>query len=218
MKKLKQKLFSLRFELLSFALVCLILQIAVYWKNHRDTSYVAQMILFVSLVAACVTLYVLARMIWRNKWLKRVEALAKAIGARASALLVKLLDKWNNSKWNIFARRRGYVGGNTTVTFDFFSSEKQKPKRIKPPKWKQMQTEREKLGYLYFHLITSYLKRGFHARHTDTPSELKRRADTATPPETRVFDLYIGARYDERAALQEKELDGLKETLFKKKG
>jgi len=218
MKKIKQKLFSLRFELLSFALVCLILQIAVYWKNHRDTSYVAQMILFVSLVAACVTLYVLARMIWRNKWLKRVEALAKAIGARASALLVKLLDKWNNSKWNIFARRRGYVGGNTTVTFDFFSGEKQKPKKIKPPKWKQMQTEREKLGYLYFHLITSYLKRGFHARHTDTPSELKRRADSATPPETRVFDLYIGARYDERADLQEQELDGLKEMLFKKKG
>lgn len=218
MKKLKQKLFSIRFELICLVLAYLILQIAVYWKNHRDAPYTAQMILFVSLVAACVTLYLLVRMIWRNKWLQRVEALAKAISARASAFLVKLLDKWNNSKWNIFARRRGYVGGSTTVTFDFFSGEKQKPKKIKPPKWKHMQTEREKLGYLYFHLITTYLKRGFHARHADTPSELKRRADSATPPETRVFDLYIGARYDERAELQEKELDGLKETLFKKKG
>lgn len=216
MKKLKQKLFSIRFELLSIALVCLILQIAVYWKNHRDAPYAAQMIMLVSLVASCVTLYVLVRMIWRNKWLQRVEALAKAIGARASAFLVKLLDKWNNSRWNIFARRRGYVGGNTTVTFDFFSGEKQKPKKIKPPKWKQMQTEREKLGYLYFHLITSYLKRGLPAKRTDTPSEIKERTES-TPPEERVFDLYIDARYDERAPLKEQELDGLKETLFKKK-
>ncbi len=216
MKKLKQKLVAHRLELLSLVLVYLILQIAVYWKDHRDAPYIAQMILFVSLIAACVTLYGLVRLLWRVKWLKRIETLAKAIGARASALLVRLLDKWNNSRWNIFARRRGYVGGNTTVTFDFFSGGNQKEKKIKPPKWKHMQTEREKLGYLYFHLITSHLKRGLHAKRTDTPSEIKSRTES-TPPEERVFDLYIDARYDERAPLEEQELDGLKETLFKKK-
>ena len=92
----------------------------MYWKAHRDMNDALQMILFASLVAACVTLYLLLRLLWRTKWLKTITGIARAIGAGFSALMVKLLDKWNNSKWNIFARRRGYVGGNTTVTFDFF--------------------------------------------------------------------------------------------------
>ena len=219
MKKLRQKLYRYRFEILCVILALLLLQTAVYWKNHPDSPYVTQMLLFFSLGASAVTLYLLLRLLWRSKWAKAVASAARAVLAGASALFVKLLDKWNASKWNIFGRRRGYVGGNTTVTFDFFTGEPKKAKKIKPPKWKHMQTEREKLGYLYYHLIVSLLKRGFCAKRTDTPSELKRRAEQAerAEPETRVFDLYIGARYDERAVLKEKELDELKETLFKKK-
>ncbi len=217
MKKWFKKLYGVRLEILCLVLVGLILQIALYWRALRDAAYAVQAILFVSLVLAVVTLYLLLRLLWRAKWLKKVAGIAKAIGAGVSSLLVRLLDKWNASKWNIFARRRGFVSGNTTVTFDFFANRERKENKIKPPKWKHMQTEREKLGYLYFHLITSYLKRGLHAKRTDTPSEIKARTES-TPPEERVFDLYIDARYDERAELQEKELDGLKETLFKKKG
>ena len=218
MKKLRKKLFDYRFEILCVILGALLLQTAIYWKNHRDSPYVTQMLLFFSLGASAVTLYLLLRLLWRLKWAKAIASVARAVLAGASALFVKLLDKWNASKWNIFGRRRGYVGGNTTVTFDFFSGQERKEKKIKPPKWKHMQTEREKLGYLYFHLVTSCLKRGLRAKRTDTPSEIKSRTESATPPETRVFDLYIGARYDERVPLQEKELDTLKETLFKKKG
>lgn len=215
-KKLRKKLNGIRFEVLCLALVGLILQISLYWRAYRDATYAVQAILLFSLVLAVITLYLLLRLLWRTKWKKTVAHIAKAIAAGASALMVRLLDRWNASRWNIFARRRGFVSGNTTVTFDFFSGQERKEKKIKPPKWKHMQTEREKLGYLYFHLITSHVKRGLHARCSDTPSELKERTVSA-PPEERVFDLYIGARYDERVPLQEKELDGLKETLFKKK-
>ena len=80
-----------------------------------------------------------------------------------------------------------------------------------------METARQKLGYLYYHLITRRLKEGMPAKSADTPLELQRRRENA-PPEEQLFDLYVSVRYDERAELSEEELDELKKTLFAGKG
>lgn len=197
--------------------VCLLLFVtaAGYWiERYQTMPYSLQ---------ACFALFCIADglVIWRlyrklkKKWSEALAERAKKLFARASMLLMKLLEKFDGVA-RLFRRNRTTMGGTTSYAFDFSTPEKKK-KAPKPPKWKQMETARQKLGYLYYHLITRRLKEGMPAKSADTPLELQRRRENL-PPEEQLFDLYVSTRYDERAELSEEELDELKKTLFAGKG
>ena len=194
-----------------FVCVVLFATMAGYWVGRYKTlSYPVQ---------ACFALFCLADglVIWRlyrklkKKWAEALAERAKKLFARASMLLMKLLEKFDGVA-RLFRRNRSVMGGTTSYSFDFSTPEKKK-KAPKPPKWKQMETARQKLGYLYYHLITRRLKEGMAASSADTPLELKNRRENL-PPEEQLFDLYVSARYDERAELSEAELETLNKTLF----
>ncbi len=182
-----------------------------FWMGHYKTlSYPAQGVLAAVCLADGFVIWKLYRRL-KKKWKEALTERAKKLFARASMLLMKLMEKFDGVL-RLFRRNRTVMGGKTTYSFDFSTPEKKK-KPPKAPKWKQMETARQKLGYLYYHLITRRLKEGMPAKSADTPLELQHRRENL-PPEEQLFDLYVSARYDERAELSEDELDELKKTLF----
>lgn len=182
-----------------------------YWMGHYKTlSYLVQGVLALVCLADVLVIRKLYKRL-KKKWKEALTKRAKKLFARASMLLMKLMEKFDGVL-RLFRRNRTVMGGKTTYSFDFSTPEKKK-KPPKAPKWKQMETNRQKLGYLYYHLITRRLKEGMPAKSADTPLELQRRRENA-PPEEQLFDLYVSTRYDERAKLSESELDELKKTLF----
>lgn len=205
---------KLRLELLFLLLAAFLCLLLSYWQDNRPSSYAMQAVLLVLCIADALALYRLFIII-RRKRRDQIAFALKRLFAKAALLLMKLLDRWQTVKNFITGSGKYTLSGKTSVTFDF-TAETRKQKPPKPPKWKNMQTGRQKLGYLYYHLITRRMKRGMPARAADTPAELKTRA-VNQPAEERLFDLYIGARYDERVPLEETELLELKESLFGKK-
>lgn len=186
-----------------------------FWMGHYKTlSYPVQGVLAAVCLADGFVIWKLYRRL-KKKWKEALTERAKKLFARASMLLMKLMERFDGVL-RLFRRNRTVMGGKTTYSFDFSAPEKKK-KPPKAPKWKQMETARQKLGYLYYHLITRRLKEGMPAKSADTPLELQHRRENA-PPEEQLFDLYVSARYDERAELSEDELDELKKTLFAGKG
>lgn len=210
MKKLKQFLP----EMLFFALLALWTFLLGCMIRREELSYGWQIATFLLFLADSAVMIPLLRRLHR-KWKAKTDAALKRFFASASLLIMRLAEKLEKYT-RIFRRKKNTVYGKTSYSFDFSTPEKQKKKPPKPPKWKQMETARQKLGYLYYHLITARIKGGMHAKSTDTPLDLKHRQPNL-PDEERVFDLYLDARYDERAELEEQELDGLKATLFGRK-
>ena len=210
MKFLKKRLPSLTL----FLCLLLLVTAAGYWiERYQTMPYSLQ---------ACFALFCIAdgfviRRLYKKlkkKWAEAIAQRAKKLFARASMLLMKLLEKFDGVA-RLFRRNRATMGGTTSYAFDFSTPAKKK-KPPKPPKWKQMESARKKLGYLYYHLITRRIKEGMPACSADTPLELQRRQENP-PTEERLFDLYVETRYDERAELSEEELTQLKETLFPRK-
>ena len=201
-------------EILFFALLALWVFLLGCLIKRNELSYGLQIAVFLAFLASSAVLIPLLRRL-RRKWKEKTDAALKKLFASAALLFMRLAEKLEKYT-RFFRRRKNTVYGKTSYSFDFSTPEKQKKKPPKPPKWKQMESARQKLGYLYYHLITARIKGGMHAKSTDTPLDLKNR-QTNLPDEERVFDLYLDARYDERAELEEAELDGLKATLFGRK-
>ncbi len=210
MKKLKQLLPDLLFFFL-LALWTFLLGCMIKREELPDKWQIAVFLLF---LADTVMMIPLLRRL-HKKWKAKTDEALKRLFASAALLFMRLAEKLEKYT-HFFRRKKNTVYGKTTYSFDFSAPERQKKKPPKPPRWKQMETARQKLGYLYYHLITARIKGGMHAKSTDTPLDLKRRQENL-PDEERVFDLYLDARYDERAELEEQELDGLKATLFGRK-
>ena len=81
-----------------------------------------------------------------------------------------------------------------------------------------MKSDRERLGHLYRHMISSQIKCGKSAYSFDTPAEIKAR-NSSVNIENELFDIYISTRYDERVALNTEQIFDLKnryEELFDK--
>ena len=211
MKKLIQKHWE------SFALFASVLLFAFllgYWlERYKTLPYSTQGIYALLCLADGLVIWRLYRRA-KKKWKEALAERAKKLFARASMLLMKLLEKFDGLT-RLFRRNRTTMGGTTSYSFDFSTPTKKK-KPPKPPKWKHMETARQKLGFLYCHLITRRVKEGMPACSADTPLELQKRQEN-TPPEEQLFDLYVETRYDERAELSETELDDLKATLFPRK-
>ena len=193
--------------------LCLLLLVtaAGYWMERYQTMpYPLQACFALFCIADGIVILRLYKKL-KKKWSEALAERAKKLFARASMLLMKLLEKFDGVA-RLFRRNRTTMGGTTSYAFDFSTPVKKK-KPPKPPKWKQMESARKKLGYLYYHLITRRIKEGMPACSADTPLELQHRRENP-PTEERLFDLYVETRYDERAELSEEELHLLK--LYRK--
>lgn len=154
----------------------------------------------------------LLRELWRKKWKKRFLRIGQSIFEKLSSFFMRAAERILK-KFNIGRKhRKNIIGGNAKITFDSDIFEKKAAVRKKHPKWKNLQSDRERLSFLYRQMINSKIKSGTRVYACDTPSELLERTQN-NDAEKEIFDLYIGVRYDERANLPTNNMSALKESL-----
>ncbi len=191
-------------------LTALLYGIYDFWRTHLPENPYIQMVLAISCAVITFFLFKTMRDIWRKELRSIIGAKLKILVTRLVGVFVKYSDRLS-----VFFKGKNVATGKTDVSFDYsvFKSRKKKRERFKPPRWKDMNSGREKLGFLYYKIVTERIDRGKDIYASDTPSELKCSVPVSEPEE-RVFDLYIRSRYDERETVSEEEVIDLKNILY----
>lgn len=181
-----------------------------YWKENNPQNQYIKLALAIAVSVSIFFIFFFMRRIWNQKAKELFAMKLRNLISRAFGAIMRFV-----TKLNIFRRQDNVLGGKTTVSFDFsgFKAKKKQQERFVPPKWKDMDTERKKLGFLYYKLITHKIKHGVKAFSSDTPTQLKHKSENSENQE-KLFNLYICTRYNENAVLNEDEILNLKETLF----
>ena len=164
-------------------------------------------VMFMMLFDAIAAYYVL-RKLWRTKWRYRVmPSLQKAFEKIARAIRIfrqKLGIPEKESKT--------VLRGKATISFDAKPVYEQ-AKRIKKPKgWKSLQTDRERLGYLYKRMIDTNIHQGVPIFSSETPTEIRDKKDYRDH-ENQIFDLYVANRYKNDVTVDRTVLDDLKKEM-----
>ena len=199
-----------RYELLALLLTSGFFSIILYWLVADSTSQTVRAGLSVLLAVDGIGLYFVLRQLWRTKWRSSfVTSVQKTIEKLAKRLL-RFLEKRSIKK----GKKTKVLYGKTTVSFDSPRSASIEKKTKKAKKWKHLQSDREKLGYLYKQMIEQRIKRGQFVYASDTPAEIKMKQDNEGF-ENEIFDIYIENRYQEIMQIQLNTLDCLKKKMEK---
>ena len=187
-----------------FSLLC-ILSIGIYWVGNLPTDPWVLFGLNAGLFFfGFLFLFNLIKL-WRTKWKEALKEGLRKLLAGLASLFIAIVEKWNEAQ-----NDQGHLGGKTSVTFDLFRAEKEDKKSSKLPKWKHLQTDRERMRFLYRSMMTERVKKGALVYSSETPSELKQKQENQEHEEA-LFDLYISHRYDERQQPSEEAIENLKE-------
>ncbi len=155
------------------------------------------------------SLFLLAFFI-RKLWFKYRSSIArftKSTYVKLGKKLIEILDKIG-----VRRGRGNLISGSTTVTFSFFEQGRLQKRSKRRAKWKLLETDRQRLGYLYQRLINRKLEGGSNISHSDTPDEIAR-AHAESDVESRLFTCYSDHRYYDPRPLDGEELVKIKEEL-----
>jgi len=189
-----------------FLLTFLIYSSYVWYADPPEISYRAWLLLATN-IAELILLTRLIVRLWQLKWKRAAARGAQKLFAAVSRLMSSFFDRYL-SKWFGTKNTKNLISGSTKITLDQIVFEKKTPKR-RLPKWKNLQNSRERLGFLYRHMINSKLRAGEAAFPHDTPSEIRAKSENS-PHEEKLFELYIASRYDERSVPPSAEIEELK--------
>ena len=197
-------------EILCLFSFLLILSVGFYWAGNQPTDPWVLFGLNACLVSAGILFIVTFIRLWRKKWKQALkEGLHKLLTGLIN-LFFAVVEKWNESQ-----NQADRLGGTTSVFFDLTLKEKAEKKAQKPPKWKHLQTDRERVRFLYRAMMTERVRKGDLIYSSETPAELKQKQENQ-PHEEELFDLYIACRYDERQQPPEEAVEQLKEQFHVK--
>ncbi|MBE6627957.1 MAG: hypothetical protein E7629_03430 [Ruminococcaceae bacterium] len=192
-------------EFLLFFSLSIVLSIGFYWVGNQPTDPWVLFGLNAGLLLCGILFIVTFIRLWRVKWKKAIAAGLRKLLTGLASLFIAIVEKWNEAQ-----NDGGHLGGKTSISFDLFRAEKEDKKSAKLPKWKHLQTDRERMRFLYRSMMTERVKRGALVYSSETPSELKQKQENQEHEET-LFDLYISHRYDERQQPSEEAIENLKE-------
>lgn len=161
-----------------------------------------------SLIADVVAFFYTLLALWRNKWRGAVVRTAQKAFVRVAKAFMRVLEAVGARRKN-----RNILSGQTQVSFGIERAERIRKSELRQKKWKQLESSREKMRYLYRYSIKDRIKRGERIYATDTPSELREREDIIERDEA-MLALYVAYRYDERREPSESEIMQLKEKYF----
>ena len=211
---MKRALTRYRTELLFFLFLALFSGVIALWTHFKPQNHYVQLCLALLLLSVGIPMYLLLRKMWREKLREPILSGIKKAFINASRIFMRAM-----SRLPIFRFRGNVISGRTSVSYDLFSVSKNKGRRKekppKPPRWKDMSTARERLGYLYYRIITKHIKSGMVITAHETPHEISQRLESDTT-EHEILTLYKSTRYDERKTLDEEKIIKLKEELFDK--
>jgi hypothetical protein len=175
-----------------------------YWYA---SLYLRHRILFpIFLALACIFAVIAYRLfifLWRNKWRDTVSSVTRRLYAKYGARLFAALDKWGfggNTE----------LGGRSSIVFNF-GRERSEAKKKRPPKWKNLRNEKQRLGYLYRETVTRRIKNGERILASETPAVIRDRIK-AEGAEGEVMDMYCDMRYSTRTPNGE-DIDRLKREI-----
>ena len=200
-----KKIHQYRFEIILGVLVLSLISFIVYPPKNEYLLYLTQ---FATIADALLIFFVL-RKLWRNKW---KSLISKGI-QKVFQILVKKVFRFFE-KTNLFRKNKNILKGETKTIQSFSFLKKEKKKAVKPSKWSQMQSPRDKMRYLYRHMISQRIHHGERIYSTDTPLEILKKNESQE--EKVVFDLYLDYRYDDRTSPDEQEIQDIKDRYYPK--
>ena len=190
----------------SFSILC---HLAVRFIIDRPSTSLGRFLFFSVIIADIVLTLLFLRILWLKKWKSALAKASQKAFETLSRWVLKLIDR-------IFERfglrsNQTIIKGKTEVIFDSVDGGRL-DRRKKAKRWKHMESDRERLRFLYGSMITHRIKEGKRARSSDTPLELCEREEN-THTEEELFTLYIDARYDDRTEVKEETVMSLKRRL-----
>lgn len=205
-----KKLREMRYEIFAVCLLLVLGALIAFLVKLRQDRTLSGVLCALVLIDGALLLFVL-RKLWRTKWRKRVSEIFENTLGRAIISLLRflerVLDRWNSG----YRKRENILGGKTEITFEFGMEKKDKFVN-KARRWKQMKSDRERLGYLYRKMIDRKLERGVNITRCETPTEIKAK-HSENETENELFDMYIEYRYDNRKCLSTEKLIEIKNRM-----
>ena len=185
-------------ELIAFADLELFLWSATrrYW-GEPIRSGVLRMLLDAVITVSGIALVIMIRRLtkkWRARTAGQVRMLSRRLMRRISERVMSILERWQRK----LGRGAGdLLGGRTRMEFDLYG-ERVKRGRHRRAAWRQLESERERIRWLYAGMVETRLKRGALIRPSETPAQIARRQDS-TPEQCELIALYEACRYDPRS-------------------
>lgn len=190
-------------------LLTLFITVVLLWDKYRPASYTVQFLLTLLLLALGIPFIILWRRIWRERITPAASSAFRRMFVGASRFLMRIA-----ARFDIFRRYGNRIDGKTTVKYDLYGGvrAKKRERTEKPLRWRDMKTERERLGFLYYRVVTKLIRRGERVRSSETPQEIRDRFEYGEAEE-RIVDMYVDMRYDGRKAPTREEIDSLRRDL-----
>lgn len=205
-----KKFFDLWREIACVFLLTLFVHLLSVWAKEPPETSVGRVSFVLLGFSDMLAFYLLMRQLWRKKWSAAFAKVGEKLFKSVSRFLVRVFERISK-KLGIGVRgSKNLLVGKTQISFDEKIFERQREHRKKPPKWKQLENDRERLGYLYGNMVSHKIKNGYRIHAYDTPSEIKEN-NAEGDFENELFELYIDTRYDERAEIDDGKIEMLKE-------
>ena len=155
-----------------------------------------------------IAIYYVLRRLWRTKWRYRVMPAVQKVFEKL-AKVFKIIGK----KLGIKEREpQTVLKGRSIIFFDTKPINEQTKRKKKPSAWKNLQTDKERLGYLYRKMIDTNIHQGLPVFASETPTEIKDKKEYREH-ENQIFDLYVANRYRDDVDLDADILNDLKQEI-----
>jgi hypothetical protein len=197
-------------EALLLADVAAFLALMYLWSVSRPENMYLRAFMLIGIAATIVFAVLLLRSLWRAKWRAATAKAMQRVFGRIQKFFEKFADRLG---WG--RKGKSVLSGKTTVIFDRRYDDAATENRsytTRPPKWKQLDNDRDRMRYLYRKMVSGKIKKGARIYSADTPSEAEQKIEK-TPSEKQLFDLYISCRYDERKSPKASDVQELKREL-----
>ena len=182
------------------------------WQKQEPQRPIFQILILVAFIATAVLTVVSWKKLWREQLRGPIFNGIRGIFVKIARFTMRFMGYFER-----FGGRGNVINGKTSVSYDLFAISKSKRgnkvKRARTPRWKDMKTPRERLGYLYYYTVSAHLKRGERVTAQETPNEIASRL-AETESEREMFALYKETRYDDRKIVDDEKVIRLKDELF----
>ena len=197
-----------RYEFFAVLLTVALLTGAFYFASVDFAGTAARSAWFAFLIADVIALYFTLRKLWRTKWKRLLLQSAQKIVSKIAKVLMSFIEK------RLGGKKATVLSGKATISFDLPLQNQEKQKAPKVLKWKKLKSDREKLGYLYKHMIEHRIKHGSQIFSSETPTEIMHQGENEVFEE-HIFSLYVDNRYQQVVKTDSETLEQLKKVLDK---
>ncbi len=208
MKWIKKYGYELLASILGAAFVTMLLYILIVMPEDLMVRGTVMFGLFFDAIAIYYTL----RKLWRTKWRRRVMPSVQKFFEKIARMLKIFREKLGIPEKN----HQTVLKGRAKIFFDTKDEGITTKRAKKPSAWKNLQTDKERLGYLYRRMIDTNINQGLPIFSSETPTEIKGKKEYRDV-ENQIFDLYVENRYKEDVTLDRIVLDDLKKEIKSKK-